>query len=102
MILENKLDTFSGRITFMSKRHETAALTERKWSAIGASHRGYWAEQIRRHGPGAALEVAHALRQHMKSINPDWPSPRDREKDLDGHLRLKKQLDRAANGRTPR
>ena len=58
--------------------------------------REYWAREFRARGPGATIEAARALHEHMRRVNPDWPSDADRRADLAHHVVLKRAIDGAA------
>ncbi len=69
----------------------------RDWAALRTAKQDYWIERLRAKGPGALLEVVESLRQSLRAVRPDWPTPAERELDLAHHLRLKRQLDAARN-----
>ena len=84
---------------------DTAALVRfarRDWSASTDAKLKYWVEQYRRHGGGPARAASTALLQHMRRVQPSYPSESDRADDLADHLRLRERLDRAARAFTRR
>jgi hypothetical protein len=46
--------------------------------------------------PLVTFEVSQSLREHMRALRPDWPSPDERHEDLVHHIALKQLIDRAA------
>ena len=86
----------------MPQRKQAAGFVKRNWRIMETLDQKYWSERIEQEGPGVALQAAHALWLHMKTVNPSWPAAGDRKNDLDAHVALKRLLDRAAHGRTAR
>jgi hypothetical protein len=78
------------------------AFANRDWRALEASKRAHWARTRHAGGPEAMLRLARYLREHARAVNPDWPSTRDRARDLDHHVRLKQLLVRVAHARPAR
>lgn len=79
----------------MDARH-LRAYVERGWTAAETRKQQHWAREFRQRGPAATLGVALILHEHMRLVNPDWPSESDRQEDLAHHVALKRALDRAA------
>lgn len=75
---------------------DVRAYVEREWTAAEALKQQYWAREFREHGSEATVEVALALREHMRLVNPDWPSESERREDLAHHVVLKRAIDGAA------
>jgi len=71
------------------------AYVERGWAAAQTRKQEHWAREFREHGPDVTVEVACALREHMRLVNPDWPSESDRRDDLAHHVVLKRAIDGA-------
>jgi len=69
----------------------------RDWDAAAASKAHYWALRYRLEGSRPAWEASAALLAQLRRHRPDFPTPRDREADLQHHLRLRALLDRAAH-----
>ena len=74
---------------------------QRDWAGIAALDQDYWSERYRKQGPGAGWQAAAALRQHVKSVRPEWPDAAARVADFQHHVRVKQLLDRAAHGLKP-
>lgn len=74
----------------------------RNWSVKADADRAYWAAEYRRNGAVNILKASQALWLHMKSINPEWPTQRERDIDLDHHIALKQLLDRVGNNLSSR
>jgi hypothetical protein len=58
----------------------------------------HWAAEYAQTGPAGSLRVAGALREHARLVNGDWPTPADRQRDFDEHLRMRSVYDRIAHG----
>jgi hypothetical protein len=54
-----------------------------------------WVAERHRDDPGAHVASIEALREHVRLVRPDWPTPADLERDLADHIALKRKLDRA-------
>ena len=74
------------------------AFARRDWERVGVLKRAYHAQRIRGEDPDAGFLLAQRLREHVRGIRPEWPTPRDRADDLAHHLELKEKLERAARG----
>lgn len=75
------------------------AFANRDWDAIAKAKREHWARALNAAGPEALFRAAQYLREHARTVRPDWPSADDRARDLADHIKLKQLLDRAADGR---
>lgn len=75
---------------------DVRAYVERGWAAAEALKEQHWALEFRERGPEATVEASLALREHMRLVNPDWPSESDRCEDLAHHVALKRAVDDAA------
>ena len=73
------------------------AYVNRNWAVMDDLNRCYWAGEYRRHGASSTIKAAQILWLHMKSIRPDWPSPEERDLDLQHHIALKQLLDKVDN-----
>jgi hypothetical protein len=67
----------------------------RDWGLARRAKDGYWAARIRRCGPAEGIRVADELRRQMKLLDPEWPSPAERDRDLASHARVSELLQRA-------
>ena len=56
----------------------------------------FHAEEFHARGPRASMEASRALYEHTRRARPDWPTPYDREQDLEHHIHHKRLLDRAS------
>ena len=74
----------------------------RDWATAATRKRDYWAQQYEQHGAAPARQAATALLQHMRAVQPDYPSRRYRDEDLADHLSLRQRLDQAAHAFTSR
>jgi hypothetical protein len=68
----------------------------RDWAAVEASKLDHWAEEYKRHGGAPARAAATALLNHVRRMQPAYPTAEDRADDLAHHLFLRERLDRAA------
>lgn len=82
-------------------QRDLRAYVERDWAAAVTSKQEHWAREFRERGPEATLAAALALWQHMRAVNPDWPSEQERREDLAHHLALKRAIDLAAGAFIP-
>ena len=53
------------------------AYVERDWAAAEALKHEHWAREFRERGPAVTVEVALALWQHMRLVDPEWPRSRN-------------------------
>lgn len=68
------------------------AFAQRDWAAVADTKARYWAERKRAMPPEEALAVAEALRQHARTLRPDWPDSRERDEDCAVHMRVSEAL----------
>jgi len=64
---------------------------ERDWERLSAEKTAWWAER----SAEERLRAAELLREHMRRIRPDWPSPAERQADHEAHALLSRMLRRA-------
>jgi hypothetical protein len=57
-------------------------------AAVAETKARYRAERKRAMTPEEALAVAEALRQHARTLRPDWPDSRERDEDCAVHMRV--------------
>ncbi len=74
----------------------------RDWATAASDKRDFWAEQYRRHGAAPAWTASTALLVHIRTVQPDFPSPASRADDLAAHRSLQQRLARAAHAFTRR
>ena len=66
-----------------------------RWTAEVTERDGrHWASVYQREGSEALVRAAAALRAHMKSVRPDWPTALDRSEDLAAHLAMRAIFDK--------
>ena len=70
----------------------------RPWAETASAKASHWVREYRARGPEVTLRAAHSLWLHMSRVRCDWPTIQDRESDLEHHLELRRNLDRAARG----
>jgi hypothetical protein len=75
--------------------HPAAALLGKRWDLLAAYKDLYWRER-KQLGLREALRVVDSLRTQAQFFNPSWPTPEDREADLQTHLRVSAALARTA------
>lgn len=75
---------------------DVRAYVEREWATAETRKQEHWAREFNERGPDATLEAALTLREHMRLVNPEWPSERERAADLADHIALKRAIDLAA------
>ncbi|HEX7843644.1 MAG TPA: hypothetical protein VF469_39495 [Kofleriaceae bacterium] len=83
--------------------HPAAALLSKRWDLLAEYKVQYWRER-KKLGAREALRVVDSLRTQAQFFNPNWPTPEDREADLQMHIRVSAALARTATGpaRPPR
>lgn len=79
--------------------HPAAALLGKRWDLLAEYKDQYWREQ-KQLGLREALRVVDALRTQAQFFNPTWPTPEDREADLETHIRVSAALARTAPDET--
>jgi hypothetical protein len=77
--------------------HPAAALLGKRWDLLAEYKDQYWRER-KRLGLREALRVVDSLRTQAQFWNPSWPTPEDREADLETHIRVSAALARTAPG----
>ncbi|MEM7481612.1 MAG: hypothetical protein AAF481_10600 [Acidobacteriota bacterium] len=60
----------------------------RSRSSLAEIEAAYWRSRKDRFGAGEGLRIAAELREHVRTVRPDWPTPEDRLADLQAHIRL--------------
>lgn len=75
------------------------AFMARDWGRVRDAKDVYWAERIRRLGPGEGFRVAAELRRQARLQVPDWPDDASRQEDLRAHARLSALFARADTAR---
>jgi hypothetical protein len=73
----------------------------RDWGWAREAKDAYWGERIARLGPREGLRIAEELRRQALLLDPSWPLPEDRQRDLLAHVRLAELLQRAGSARRP-
>jgi hypothetical protein len=69
-------------------RQDLLAFARRDWSLVAEAKTKFWQDRKRDHAPDDILAVGEQLRQHARSVRPDWPSDSERAADLAVHLRV--------------
>jgi hypothetical protein len=77
-------------------KDDLIAFARRDWQALERSRLAFWAERYRHEGGGPARRAATQLLDHARRLTSDLTDERQRTQDLESHLRLREQLDRAA------
>jgi hypothetical protein len=84
------------------KREDVLAFVRRDWDGIARGRRQYWADRYRRDGGGPARLASTVLFEHASRLGSRLLDADQRAADLDQHLRVRQQLDRAARALTGR
>ena len=66
----------------------------REWELPRELKDRYWAERKRSLAPDAALRMGDGLREHARSLRPEWPDAAARGADLRVHARVSESLRR--------
>jgi hypothetical protein len=80
--------------------HPAAALLSKRWDLLAEYKVQYWRER-KQLGAREALRVVDSLRTQAQFFNPSWPTPEDREADLQTHIRVSAALARTARRARP-
>jgi hypothetical protein len=78
-------------------RESLLAYRNRRWDLVQAAKEDFWANEARRGGAAAGLVASEALFEHMRSVDPSWPSPGERQADYEHHMSLVEKLRRVAH-----
>ena len=73
---------------------DVKAYADRDWRLARELKDRYWATRKRTLRPEEALSVAENLRQQARALRPAWPGEKDREADLENHVRVAECLHR--------
>ncbi len=79
------------------KPGEAEDFLQRGWEEAAAATRAYWAERYAIAGWRATWDASQALLAHIRSIQPEFPTQRDRALDLAYHVALRTRLDHVAH-----
>ncbi|MGQ0733306.1 MAG: hypothetical protein ACT4QD_06570 [Acidobacteriota bacterium] len=71
----------------------------RDWNAAHEHKIAYWGERIARLGPAEGFRIADELRRQMLAVDPHWPHPDDRRRDILRHVQVAELLRRASPAR---
>jgi hypothetical protein len=69
-------------------RRDRARVTE--------ADREHWRSVLRTGGPSAIWALGDAMLDDLRAIDPSWPSPEARQRDLAHHVFTKRRIDAAA------
>lgn len=78
-------------------REALLAYRNRRWDLLDESKARVRAEHTRVHGPAAGLAAGAALWEHVRRIDPTWPSAEERRADFEHHVALADKLRRVAH-----
>jgi hypothetical protein len=70
------------------KAEDIRAFAGRDWAALADAKARFWADRKRSMTSDEALATGEMLRQHARALKPDWPDKRERDEDLDVHVRV--------------
>ncbi len=79
-------------MTIRLEPKDLLAYKNRDWDRVRESKERYWAEDARAGGPEAGLQVSETLWAHVRMVDLSWPTPSERQADLEHHIRLASQL----------
>ena len=74
-------------LEFARRDHEAARDAKRR----------FWTSAFREGGAHRTWQAAQALLEHVRGVQPGYPTHADRERDLADHLDLKRRIDGAAH-----
>jgi hypothetical protein len=71
------------------------AFAHRRWDLLEDAKREHIAARYRQ-DPAAHVASIHALRDHLRLVRPEWPTPEDLAEDFEAHVDMNRKLDRVA------
>jgi len=74
------------------------AFVSRDFERAAEEKRRFWAERYQAEGPECTLRASDALREHLRSVDPSWPSASDRAADLACHVAMCQLFERVNVG----
>jgi len=83
-------------------RDDLRRFAERDWAAVADARLDYWAEQYQSRGAEAARRASSLLLEHVRRVQPGFPSDACRADDLAHHIAVRDLLDRAGRALTGR
>ena len=78
------------------ERADLRAYAERPWAELQAQKEAHWRRVSRASNGAASIAAAELLRQHARSVRPDWPTTSEREADLAHHVEQTRLFQRAS------
>lgn len=81
-------------------RESLLAYRNRRWDLVQAAKEDFWANEARRDGAAKGLAASEDLFDHMRAIDPSWPSPVERRADYEHHVSLVEKLRRVGHVQT--
>jgi len=82
------------------KTEDLTRFANRPWQVIGEADAAHWLARKRRLGPAEGIRMAAELRALVSAQRPDWPTPAEREADLEMHARVSEALRSVTDPRT--
>jgi hypothetical protein len=83
------------------RRAEIEEFLRRDWRAVEASKRAFWAERKKDIDARELFAAVDTFREQIMALRPDWPTPAQREEDLEAHMKLGQAL-RSVHAHAPR
>ena len=83
-------------------REAARSFVSRDRDLVAALKREFHATRHRVSRGKSGLAAGRMLREYVRKVRPDWPTARDRRRDLADHVALKQLLDRAARALSSR
>jgi hypothetical protein len=77
-------------------RPSVRSFVSRDRRLVARLKREHHAARFRASRGKSGIEAGRMLRDYARKVRPDWPTARDRRRDLADHVALKRLLDRAA------
>jgi hypothetical protein len=73
-------------------RDDILAFAHRDWQRLARAKDEHWLSLKQSMTPDEILALCDSLRQHARTLRPDWPGESDRAEDLAVHLRVAEAL----------
>jgi hypothetical protein len=67
------------------------AFADRRWDVLAAADDEWWSTK----SPAERIRIADELRKQVLATRPGWPSPEERQADLETHAKVAEILARA-------
>jgi len=85
------VDVETARLAPMT-RDDVVAFVARDWAAVADRKARYWSERKATLSLPDLLRISADMREHVRTVRPDWPTEADRAADAAVHERVSEAL----------